>query len=236
LASAGSDGLVKLWDTKTGAQLRVLEGRISVKRFQVVVAAWSPNGKLLAVSDGRVHVWDAATGKQLRFPEAKRVERPVGHYIAWTSNRKLASAFDEDSAIRLWDVETGKQDQELRHRGHIHAMALSPDRKVLVTGGHSAYLTFFDLAAGTKRIVRRGDPHYWLAWSPLGNTLAAGSILLDAKGNERATVAAWEKKTSWPMWGSGPVVAWSPDSKLFATVREKNIQLWDASSLAEPQN
>lgn len=235
LASAGSDGLIKLWDAKSGAPLRTLDGTITKKKYQVVTASWSPDGKLLAVSDGRVKVWDAVTGKQRRIPVEKGSELPFGHYIAWTSNRKLATAVDEGSTIWLWDVDAGKQDQELTHRGHIHSMSIRPDRNVLVTGGHSRYLTFFDLAAGTKQVVRHGKPHYWLSWSPGGGTLAAGPILLDSAGSEIATIAAWEKKKSWPMWGSGPVVAWSPDSQVIATVREKNIELWDTSTV-EPES
>jgi WD40 repeat protein len=234
LASAGYDGLVKMWNTKTGAQLRVLEGTISTNTGNVTAVAWSPDGKLLAVSGGRrVVVWDVATGERKRVFEIKGMLSPFGDYIAWTSNRRLATAGDEMSTVRFWDVESGERDQELKHRGHIHSMALRPDGKVLVTGGHSPYLTFYDLAAGTKRIVTRGDPHLWLAWSPNGKTLAAGPILLDSTGRVRATVDAWDKKTSWPMWSSGPVAAWSSDSKIFATVREKDIELWDTSSFIE---
>ncbi|MBC8877245.1 MAG: PD40 domain-containing protein [Planctomycetes bacterium] len=234
LASAGFDGMVKLWDTNTVAQLRVLKGTIPTSEGDVTSIVWSPDGKLLAVSGRRVVVWDAASGERRRVLELEGMKTLFGDYIAWTANRKLATAGDEMSTIRFWEVDTGKISPDLTHRGHIHSMAINPDRKVLVTGGHSPYLTFFDLATGTKRTVARGDPHYWLSWSPDGNTLAAGSILLDSTGNVRATVDAWKKKTSWPMWSSGPVVAWSSDSKVFATVREKDIDLWDTSSLAKP--
>ena len=52
----------------------------------------------------------------------------------------------------------------------------------------------------------------------------------------RATINAWRKKTSWPMWTSGPLVAWSPDSNIFATVREKDIELWDTRGLAKSRD
>src|SRR5215813_2959768 len=60
LASAGSDGVVKIWDTQTGQGLRAWRGHEGA----VTGLAFRGDGKLvLAALDQEVKVWDGATGE-----------------------------------------------------------------------------------------------------------------------------------------------------------------------------
>ena len=56
LASAGSDGTVRIWDVESGTQLQVLRG--GGRAFHTV--RFAPDGKTLAVGgrDGNVRVWE----------------------------------------------------------------------------------------------------------------------------------------------------------------------------------
>jgi len=60
LASAGADGMVRLWDPATGGQVRELTGHTG----GVLAVAFAPDGRLLASAgaDGTVRLWDPATG------------------------------------------------------------------------------------------------------------------------------------------------------------------------------
>jgi WD40 repeat protein len=60
LASAGLDGVVRVWDTDSGRQLRELTGHTG----RVLAVGFSPDGTRLASAglDGVVRVWDAASG------------------------------------------------------------------------------------------------------------------------------------------------------------------------------
>src|SRR5262249_26869650 len=63
VASAGGDGVVRLWDTRTGTELRRFEHADGF-----TAAAFLDGGKTLVGADGAgsLHVWDATTGKELR--------------------------------------------------------------------------------------------------------------------------------------------------------------------------
>src|SRR5205807_727332 len=72
LAAAGTrDGIIPLWDVKTGQLLRELHGLSRVRDVRAV--GFSRDGKVLATGDWDdkqslpvIRLWDAATGKELR--------------------------------------------------------------------------------------------------------------------------------------------------------------------------
>ncbi|HEY7154498.1 MAG TPA: hypothetical protein VH575_11110, partial [Gemmataceae bacterium] len=59
------DGAVRLWDVRTGRQLRALEA----KEGRVHALAFSPDGAMLATAgldDKAIHLWDPHTGREIR--------------------------------------------------------------------------------------------------------------------------------------------------------------------------
>jgi hypothetical protein len=97
LASAGTDGTVRLWDTASGREVLTLRHPDGVHGV-----AWSPDGKRLASAgwDGTVRLWDPAGGRQVLALKGHK-----GHVrkVAWSPDgRRLASAGD-DGTLRLWN-------------------------------------------------------------------------------------------------------------------------------------
>src|SRR5262249_48172074 len=64
LASASWDGTVKVWDARTGQEIRTLRGGHS---GPIRGVAFGPDGGRLATAsvDGTVKVWDAQTGREI---------------------------------------------------------------------------------------------------------------------------------------------------------------------------
>src|SRR5207247_5778241 len=62
LATAGKDGLLRVWDAATGAPLRAMNGR----RGELGNLAYAHQGPLLLSTDwGGLLVWDAETGERV---------------------------------------------------------------------------------------------------------------------------------------------------------------------------
>lgn len=131
---------IKLWDTASGA-LKLDLGKELKKGDRVTgmaAAAFSPDGKLLALGQGGEI--DGGNGKiTLVDPEAgkKLLELPGHQYgitsLAFSPDGKLLASGGRDTLVRLWSMPDGKLLQELgKSRGGqfkdwIHEAVFAPD-------------------------------------------------------------------------------------------------------------
>lgn len=104
--SASFDG-VRVWDARTSTPLSTfvpVRSEEDVKQGVATAAAFSLDGKLLAVAEARsVHLYDPRSGSLVRrwpVPKQATIVRFIDHGT-------LASA-DSDGAITLWDVRDGR--------------------------------------------------------------------------------------------------------------------------------
>jgi tetratricopeptide (TPR) repeat protein len=143
LASAGGDGLVKVWD-RAGRLLRTLGGRGN----PAYTVCWSPDGRRLASGgfDGLIRLWDAESGRALGVLS--------GHLNAvrkvdWSPDgRRLASGGD-DQTVKVWDAETGQETATLRgHDDTVWYVRWSPDGLRLASGGEDRTLRLWDATPG----------------------------------------------------------------------------------------
>jgi WD40 repeat protein len=145
LASAGTDGALRLWETDTGKEVRVCWGH----RGYVWSAAFSPDGKKLVSggADQTVRVWDVASGEEIQ--KHRCGPGPVqcvtfgrgGDSVLYTA---LAST------VMRWDPETGKETKVSGPNGWDrtrNAIALEGEQIVL-TGVDALALN--DLAAAKE--------------------------------------------------------------------------------------
>jgi WD40 repeat protein len=131
---------IKLWDAASGA-LKLDLGKELKKGDRVsgmAAAAFSPDGKLLALGQGGEI--EGGNGKvMLLDPESgKKAQELGGHQygitsLAFSPDGKLLASGGRDTMVRLWSMPDGKMIQELgKSRGGqfkdwIHAAAFSPD-------------------------------------------------------------------------------------------------------------
>ena len=113
IATAGADGVIRLWDTATRSP------RNSLKYSRCQSVAFSPDGRILASAHqgGDVVLWDAKGGRQLGLLKGHRDQ--VDQVVFSPDGRSLATA-GKDRTVKLWSLATRRQTARatLKRRSH----------------------------------------------------------------------------------------------------------------------
>ncbi len=191
LASGSFEGVIGLWDIRTGRHLRTLLGPANAITVHHVV--FSPDGQILASayqgSSNYIDLWDVGTGSLLhRFIIASGAF-PFGAFpnITFSPDGKMIANGGGKGTVQLWDVNTATEittlipDMNWRNSSDWrNSIAFSPDGQTLVsmywndwdTQGESI---FWNVDTG-KRFHTFTEPLFInAAFSPDGHTLVGAA-------------------------------------------------------------
>jgi RNA polymerase sigma factor (sigma-70 family) len=244
--SGGRDGSIRRWDPATGAE----RGRFPPQGGSVEALAAAPDGTVFAsgTSGGVLCLWDAATGKVRLRQKAHRRQvaalaistAPPGGFrgIAANSARGWVLASGGwDGAIRLWDVQTGKELKEFSHPSGVTGLAFTADGRVLASGGRDGTLILWEVATGGRRAefgpFQRGAYGFVsVAFAPG----ATGRLLATGSGDRRLRLWDATRGTELGLrqehrgWIRG--LAFAPDGKRLTSLSEDTTALvWDVAAL-----
>jgi WD40 repeat protein len=232
VATAGGDGLARVWDTSTGALLQTLRGHTSA----VLGVAFSPDGTRVATAswDQTVRLWDAADGHELHVLKGHG-RQVIG--VAFSPDGKRLASGGWDKMARVWDVETGREVCCLSgHLFQVASVCFSPDGRRLATASDpfdvSGEVKVWDTATWQEELSFRGHVYgiYQVAFSRDGSRLATAGCEGSAK--------LWDARTGQELFDfhDSPdkthSVALSPDGLRLAIGRRSGaVMLLDASPL-----
>jgi WD40 repeat protein len=189
IASSGTDGTVRLWQTATGKELRRVETRSEGGGCQLVFA---PNGRSLACADpclgGRVKIIEIVNSKLRDVWRPYSGGQLIGYRVAIAPDGKTIATLrrrdDGESAqtiLQLWDA-TRKVIQKFpdnRSAYSITDFEFSPNGKTIITLDKDRVVRRSDVATGRELSSMHASclEHAWsIALAPHGSR-AVGTFI-----------------------------------------------------------
>jgi WD40 repeat protein len=228
LASASQDGSVRLWNAKTGRQIREL----ARANYRFTSLAWSPDGNFLAgCGDNTViTVWDGKTGD---IVHTLRGHKGGVRWLAISPDSRFLASASYDKTVKIWDLVKGKD--QLTFEGHTHfvfGVVFSPSGASVASVSWDRTVKVWDRATGKEQHSFKGHQGDVLgvAFSPNGKRLASAS--------QDGTVRVWNLerggeehvlRDARPM-GRVFAVAFSPNSQLLAGGSDHVLKFWDVAT------
>ncbi|MGW3204100.1 nSTAND1 domain-containing NTPase [Streptomyces sp. NPDC001135] len=227
LASGGRDRTVRLWDA-SGGRAEVA----GVETETVSAMVFTADGRTVEVGDvgGAVRAWDA-DGE--RAGGARTVGPGAVTSLGLRADRHVMSVLTsaDGSAVRVWDLTDRTLRRTVRCRPRADTCvtaAVSPDGRLLATGGTGTTVGLWDVDTGRRRAVLSGhtDVVVALAFGSDGHTLVSAG----ADG----TLRLWNTATGKGgaiLTDMASAVALSPDGRTLAAGHDNGtVRLWDLST------
>jgi WD40 repeat protein len=228
IATASFDGSVRLWDAAAGA---MLHSPFTEHNGRVLSVAFSPDGQILATggADRKIMLYDVRSGSPIGEPL-------IGH-DNWVRDLRFDAAGDAlyssatGGSLLRWDLT--RRQPFVGHTDRARSVAISPDGRILATGGFDRRIFLWDAHTGAQ-IAALPSPHersiIQVAYSPDGRFLAAG----DAGG----VVSLWDvagRRLLYPPRIDHEAVVigltFSPDSRLLAAGDfDGHLSIWDVAT------
>jgi len=178
------DGLVKIWDRSTGMMLNNF--RAGEPELENVL--FSPDGSCLAtVGAGPIKFWKwPSRALNVAIPGCSNVQG-----VAFSHDgTRLATAHEDDKAVRLWDLASRRLVREFPgHTDGVYSVSFSADDRTILSASHDETIRLWDAATGKERGVHVGHSgRVWnLALAPDGRTFASAG--------KDGTVKLWDPET-----------------------------------------
>ncbi|KIM84077.1 hypothetical protein PILCRDRAFT_6386 [Piloderma croceum F 1598] len=217
--SRSNDGIVRVWDARSGTELFELFGH----NAQILLVDLSPDGSRI-VSGSRdkiIRVWDVT------MTSAGGLLTIRGHWdsvtcVAFSPDGKQIASGSQDKTVSVWDAERGATvfPALQGHEKGVNSVKFSADRKRLVSGSADKIIRVWDSASGLQTSVLQGHlmSVSCIAFSADGRRVISGSY--------DETIRVWD------------VITGSQVSELHglnggSIQSNTTIQIWDITSDTE---
>jgi len=233
ILSVGRDPIIKVWDARTGDELRALVGHS-------LQAAFSPDGRRIAAGGyGSIKVWSV----DLEFERVKLqvCNKRWTNSIAFSPDGKYLAASGSGIA-KVWDVVSGIELVTLHGQDSwISTLAFSHNGLRIVSGGAYGKVRIWDISDGREVLSFHAHSDYvnTVTFSP------DGSHIVSSGGDSDRTIKIWDALTGANVatlngYTGEICIAFSPDGKklLSGCCPEEDIliddlRIWDMETCSE---
>jgi len=227
-AGVGNDGVVKIWDSRTGEEIHSLseEGHTNM----VESVEFSPDGSLLATAsiDRTVKIWDVASGQCINTFDGEFSLNDV----AFSPDGTRIAAANIHGVVRIWDLISTEMLLSFEtSMPTIQAIAFNPDGTQLALVSYRGG-ELWDATSGDLLLPLGGDVAGLrdVEFSPDGTRLAAAS-------SSAFSAYVWDTSTGQQLLTLhdplGPVksIAYDVEGDRLTTVNEPgHVRVWDTES------
>ena len=130
VASAGDDGILRLWDIHTGAMLQQFSGHDGAVTSLALTADGATG--LTGGADGKIGVWDIRSGRCL----AMRIAHSSGvTAIAVSRDGRHAASAGFEAEVKIWDLLSPEEEavsMATSASTGLGAIAFAPDNRIVV--------------------------------------------------------------------------------------------------------
>ncbi|MEM8743613.1 MAG: hypothetical protein AAGF14_03150 [Pseudomonadota bacterium] len=227
IASASKDGIARLWDAGSGAEVKAFK----THEGAIYGVAYSPDGsKLITTSHDRTaRIWNIATGERSTVLQGH--EGAVYRAAFDVSGSRVVTASADGSAI-IWDSGSGKKLKALKgHGGPVWSAEFSRGGGEVLTTSKDNTARVWRADTGEQVLALKGHKADVVTggFSPDGKTIATGS--------RDGSVLIWEASTGRRVANllghSGPVFSaqFSDDGMFLVTASfDGTARIWELAT------
>jgi len=127
LVSAGGDGVIRIWDLKSGSAVN----SITVGSPITSIALTRDFKYLISTAGKTVSFWDPITFQEVK----KHTFKYAVHTAALSDNHNVFVAGGADFWVHVYDFNNGEElDTHKGHHGPVHCLKFSPSNKAFASG------------------------------------------------------------------------------------------------------